>query len=156
MQPPVQQPAAAGPSFSSLFSSRPGILVLVLLLLFFAASSDVEQSDRRLVRASSSRGEALETSSVVDKHSREAVREQIILDLSLQNERVEETNRRLRIELLALRRAARDAGLDSLLVNSTLLGEPLGLREEGDLLPPTAEGQTTVSQGGSGRKAGPR
>ena len=44
----------------------------------------------------------------------------------------QEQNRRLRIELLALRQAARVAGLDSLLVNSTVLGVPdetLGLTE---------------------------
>jgi hypothetical protein len=44
----------------------------------------------------------------------------------------QEQNRRLRIELLALRQAARVAGLHSLLLNSTVLGVPdetLGLTE---------------------------
>ena len=63
----------------------------------------------------------------------------------------QEQNRRLRIELLALRQAARVAGLDSLLVNSTVLGVPdetLGLATEAGL-------QHQDQEAESGRTAAP-
>ena len=64
----------------------------------------------------------------------------------------QEQNRRLRIELLALRQAARVAGLDSLLVNSTVLGVPdetLGLTTEAGL-----QHQGQESESGTAAPAG--
>ena len=66
----------------------------------------------------------------------------------------QEQNRRLRIELLALRQAARDAGLNSVLLNSTLLGVPdesLGLDKAAKQL---AEGMATPEPGGGGDSQG--
>ena len=66
----------------------------------------------------------------------------------------QEQNRRLRIELLALRQAARDGGLNSVLLNSTLLGVPdesLGLDKAAAQL---AEGMATPEPGGNGDSRG--
>jgi hypothetical protein len=88
---------------------------------------------------------------------------QLILELATANEKLEEQNRRLRIEYLALRQAARDAGLNSVLVNSTLLGVPdetLGIdtaakQAAGDAREAegTSSSHQTQSGGGGARRA---
>jgi hypothetical protein len=88
---------------------------------------------------------------------------QLILELATANEKLEEQNRRLRIEYLALRQAARDAGLNSVLVNSTLLGVPdetLGIdtaakQAAGDAREAegTSSSPETQSGGGGARRA---
>jgi len=146
MLPPRAEPAAPQSPWLPAVFSRPAVVALMLVLIFLAAGSDVESPERQLLRTSGPHAPP-------PPARQEVIKEQIILDLSLANDALAETNRRLRIEYLALRRAARAAGLLNV-TNATLLGLPpasLGLTDEGE-----ASGSEEGGGGGAGAEAGER
>ncbi|CAL5222692.1 g5093 [Coccomyxa viridis] len=111
--------------------SRPFIVGLVMLLLFLSMQTEWTPGNARQSAGKSISSPSGTTPSAAE--ARESMKEKVILDLSLNNERLERENARLKQHVLDLRRAARACGCD---LNTTEadaaaaypeLGEVLGL-----------------------------
>jgi hypothetical protein len=103
-------------------SSRPFIFAAVLFLLFLSAQQDLANPDRALEVAGAHGASAAKQTRSAKEREHEAVSEKLMLDVSLENERLEELNRRLRLEILALRHAVKSSGGTLPPAGETLIG----------------------------------
>lgn len=95
----------AGNNNADNVSSRPFFLGLLLLVIFL--SIQTEWAPRRPGQMRP--GQERETPA----QHREAVKEKIILDLSISNEKLEDENRKLKIDVFTLRRELRNSSRNS-------------------------------------------
>ncbi|BDA41228.1 hypothetical protein COCOBI_02-0080 [Coccomyxa sp. Obi] len=120
--------------------SRPFIAGLLMLLFFLSLQSEWTPAKQNREGRSLTMQAAAPTAS----EAREAMKEKIILDLSLSNERLERENTRLKQHVLDLRRAARGCGCE---LNATEAAAVAAYPELGRLLG-AAEEAPVLAQGG--------
>ncbi|CAL8462052.1 g1583 [Coccomyxa elongata] len=127
--------------------SRPFIAGLLMLLFFLSLQTEWTPAKQNREGRSLTMQAAAPTAS----EAREAMKEKIILDLSLSNERLERENMRLKQHVLDLRRVARGCGCE---LNGTEAAAAAAYPELGRLLG-AAEEAPVLAQGGPAAAAAP-